>query len=592
MKDFFKFIFASCLGTFLALILIFFVSLGVIGSFASKSFKNSTSISEQSVLKISIPASLPEQTNNIPMEGLSFNEEKVLGIHDYAKAIRFAATDSKIKGIYITNPQGKHGLSSLKVIRDALNDFKASGKFIIAYHNYLDHNSYFISSVADQILIHPLGFTEMRGFGASIPFYKELMEKIGLKFNIYYAGQFKSATEPFRLEKMSTQNREQLSEYLNSQYQEYIQQVADSRKLSVEALKSDFDFYKSSSPEKAKENKIVDEIAYETDAILWMKNKIGIGADDKLQLVNPTEYFANLPSEDYSIQNKVAVLYAEGDIIDNAGREGEIGRKYINQLREIRKNKNIKALVLRVNSPGGSAGLSDEFLHEIDLIKASGKPVVASMGDYAASGGYYISCHSDSIFASRHCLTGSIGVFAMIPNLSTMTDQKIGVDFDTIGTGPMATKFSLFHSWGDNEGRIIQNNIDHTYDRFLQVVSEGRKMDKTKVHEIAQGHIWLAPKAKSIGLVNEIGELKDAINCAARMASLDRFRVAEYPTQKEALEKFIDRFQNKDSETKQAVKEYFLRTELGEFYPYYQELKNISAKTGVQMRLPYKIEIR
>ncbi|MBK8403765.1 MAG: S49 family peptidase [Saprospiraceae bacterium] len=326
---------------------------------ASKSMdgEGSATISDPSVLKIKIPDFLPEQTNNVQFSGFSFKEQKVLGVHDIAQCIINAAVDPKIKGIYLISSNYAHGYATLKIIRDALLKFKDSGKFIMAYVNFTDHKNYFINSVADQIYMHPLGFVELKGFGASIPFYKEMMEKIGLKFNIYYAGEFKSATEPFRLSKMSPENRLQLSEYLNGQFALYTEQVAKSRNLENAHLKNIFDQFLASSPMKALEYKLIDSIAYEIDAQNNLRFKLGLDAGAKINFVNLNEYFlANGKSkQDYSAKNKIAVVFAEGNIIDGPGQEGEIGRKYVKIIRDIRENKNVKAIVLRVNSPGGSA---------------------------------------------------------------------------------------------------------------------------------------------------------------------------------------------------------------------------------------------
>ncbi len=593
MAQFFKFLFASCLGTILALFLLFFILIGIITSVASSSLDNSkTTITDQSVMRISIPAQLPEQTNNVAMQQFSIKEDRVLGLHDYALSITKAATDPKIKGIFLNPSQGNHGYASLKVIRDALLEFKKTGKFIYSYSNYYDHNNYFLASTADQISIHPLGMTDLKGFSVSIPFFKEIMEKIGLNFNIYYAGEFKSATEPFRLEKMSAENRLQMKEYLESQYNLYVDQIASSRNIPSNDIKNIFDGFLASSPSKAQQLKIVDTIAYEIDVLNKIRLDLGIDQDKKINFITPQDYFNDdMKNQNYSANNRIAVIFAEGSITDNKGDEGEIGRKYIKLLRELRSNKSIKAVVLRVNSGGGSALLSDDFLKEIDLIKSAGKPVVTSMGDYAASGGYYIAAHSDSIFASAHTLTGSIGVFAIIPNLNVMSDKKIGIDYDTLGTGPMASKFNVFLPWGDAEKNILQENVEHTYDQFLSIVADGRKMTKDQVHQIARGRIWNGNKAKEIGLVNAIGELNDAVQCAARLASIDNYRISEYPTQKDPIQKLIDKLENKDDATSSKLKAV-LQENLGEFYPVYKEWNTIKSSRDVQMKLPYMVQIK
>ncbi|NOT36049.1 MAG: signal peptide peptidase SppA [Saprospiraceae bacterium] len=591
MGQFFKFLFASCLGTTLALFLLFFILI-IVGTsqVAKETSSPKVSIRDNSVLKLTIPEQLPEQTNNVEMQNFSFKDEKVIGVHDLAKTIIKASDDPNIKGIYLQNTMYDHGYSTLKIIRDALLQFKNKGKFILSYGNYYNHKNYFLASTADNIFIHPLGFVELKGFGATIPFFKELMEKVGIKYNIYYAGEFKSATEPYRLSKMSDQNKLQLREYLESQLDEYIAQVAKSRNLSESELRNNFDQFLSYTPQRAIENKVLDKAASEQDVFIEIRNKLNIKTDENINFVSVSDYYnAKGIDTDYSAKNKVAVVFAEGTITDEKGSEGEIGKKYLKIIRDIRTNDKVKAIVLRVNSPGGSALMSDELLHELDLTRAAGKPIVVSMGDYAASGGYYISCHADSIFASPHTLTGSIGVFMMIPNIKVLTDEKIGIDFDTVGTGPMSNKFDITANWGTQESTILQENTDNTYKRFLEVVSSGRKLSMDATKEIAKGRIWTGPKAIDIGLVNRIGELNDAIECAAKLASLDKYRVAEYPAQDDAFQKLIKKFQDKDEDVQSQITNGILKEEMGQLYPYYLEYKNIQKMKGPQMRLPFKI---
>ena len=591
MKQFLKFMFASCLGTFLALVMVFFFVLFLgAGKLAGELKEASKQVGEKTVLRLTVPEELPEQTDNVQMTSLKFDDNRVLGIHDFATAIGKAATDPHVSGIYITPQANSHGYATLKILRDAILKFREQGKFVYAYSNYYDHKNYYIASAAEKINMHPLGFIQLNGFGASIPFFKELMEKIGLNFNIYYAGEFKSATEPFRLSRMSDQNRLQMREYLNSQLELYTEQVAASRKLDPGALRQDFDEYKSFTSQKAVDNHLLDRLCHEEEVLDDIRSQLSVARDAKINFLSVEDYFkARGKDADYTAKNKIAVLFAEGEITDDKGNEGEIGRKYLRIIRDIRDNDKIKAVVLRVNSPGGSAIMSDEILHELDMTRAAGKPVVVSMGDYAASGGYFISCHADSIFASPHTLTGSIGVFAMIPNINTMTDEKIGVDFDTVGTGTMANRFNLALKWDDTEGKIMQENVDYTYDAFLKVVSDGRKMDPEKTREIAKGRIWPGPKAVELGLVNRLGELQDAIRSAAALASLDKYRIAEYPQQADPLQKIINRFQGKDEDISNSVQNKVLREQLGELYPWYKEWQHVRKLRGPQMRLPVKI---
>lgn len=588
MKTFISSIFSSCLGTLLAIGLLILI-LGAIGAGVMLKNKPDVHVKENSVLKLEIPAVLPEQSNNIPFDAFEFNQNVTIGLHDMAKTIIHASKDPKIKGIYISGGSYEHGYASLKIIRDALIDFKNQGKFIVSYGNFLDNRNYYIASVCNKIFLHPLGFLDLKGFGITTVFMKEFFDKVGIDFNVYYAGEFKSATEIVRFNKMSPQNRLQLKEYIDSQYQQYLDEVYKSRNLSYESLKSNFDLFSSHSPDLAYSYKIVDSIAYESDAFSYMRNMMGSKEQDKIDFVKFQDYYENVKAknEDYSSSNRIAVVFAEGTITDAHGEEGQIGSKYLKILRDIRTTNSIKGMVLRVNSGGGSALLSDEILKEIDLIRAQGKPVIVSMGDYAASGGYYIACHSDSIFSSPYTLTGSIGVFALIPNFNKLMGDKIGIDADTVGTGPMSNKFSTLLPWGKEEAEILQANVNHTYNRFISVISTGRNLEIDKVKEIAKGRIWGGRKAIELGLVNRIGTLDDAIASVAKLASIEKYRISEFPSQKDPLQKLLDKMQGKDEETSSSIKAMFLKNELGSMYNWYQEVEYYKKNKGLQMKLPF-----
>ncbi|MBK6860931.1 MAG: signal peptide peptidase SppA [Saprospiraceae bacterium] len=588
MKKFLGSILSSCLGTLLALIVLILVFAGIGSTFMATS-KASKHVQANSILRLVIPDELPEQSNNRPLQNFNLDNSISIGLHDLTRAIKNATTDGNIKGIYLQGSGFNHPYASLKVIRDALLEFKNSGKFIVTYAQFIDHKSYYLQSVAQSIYAHPYTFIDLKGFQASVPHFKELFDKLGIDFNIYYAGEFKSATEPFRFNKMSAQNRLQLREFLQSEYQEYLKEIANSRTIDKNELQNLFDLYKCYSPKLALSNKLIDSIAYESDVYANMRSKIGLQESDKMNFISIEDYFETSKSknEDYSSSNRIAVVYAEGDITDASGEEGQIGRKYIKIFRDIRTTKSIKAMVLRVNSPGGSAMLSDEILKEIDLIRAAGKPVVVSMGNYAASGGYYIACHADSIFANPYTLTGSIGVFALIPNFTKISGDKMGIDIDTVGTGSMACKFNVMLPWGTDEARILQENISETYNRFISVISEGRKLEIEKVQEIAKGRIWSGTKAIEIGLVDALGELKDAILCASRMASIDKYRISEFPTQKDPMQKWIDAIQGKKEDQSEVLTKSILKSEMSELYPYYTEFKYWKSQKGYHMKLPF-----
>ncbi len=587
MKSFLSNLLTSCLGTLLALILIILVLSAIAGSLTSLQ-ENRPIASPNSVLKISLPDFMPEQTNNQKIQGPYIDQEDIIGIHDFEKAISEAKRDEQIKGIYLTNLNSSLGYASLSLIRKALVDFKESGKFIFAYSTFLDHKTLYLGSVGDELYLHPLGFVDLRGFNIVVPFFKELLDKLGIHYNIYYAGEFKSATEPFRLAKMSEENRLQLKEFLDGLEEQYLREISSSLNTQPDILRKNFDNFESYTSHRALEKGIINKLGYESDVYAKIRERIGIKALDDIAFVKLEQYHEQLKvkSPDYSAKNKIAVVFAEGDIIDDNGREGEIGRKYLNTFAELRKNNSIKAVVLRINSRGGSAIMSDEILEEIIKLKSEGKPVIASMGDYAASGGYYIACNADSIFSNPYTLTGSIGVFAMIPNLSKLTDQKIGIDFDTVGTGLYSNKFSLVFPWNEKESRLIQANVDNVYNRFTQVVAQGRKMDLRKVQEIARGRIYLGTRAKELGLIDEIGDLNSAIQCASRMASLDNYRIVNYPRRKGIFERLIDLLKQ-NNETVINMAKQVLEKDLNNFNPYWSELRYYKKSRGIQMRCPF-----
>ena len=403
MNQFFKFLFASCLGTTLALVLLFFIGIGMLGSLASSaSSKEKVTVKPNSVLEIKFKNPIPEKTNNLPMDPFAFDQEDVLGLTDMVDAIHHAKSDPDIKGIYINASYLNAGKATSSVLRAALADFKTSGKFVVSYANFYTQNAYYIASVSDSILLNPVGMVDFRGLSSTIMFYKGLLDKMDIEMKIFYAGKFKSATEPFRLDKMSEENRLQIREYLTGLYDVFIHDIATGRNITEPDLRRLADEYAGRESKSALENRLVDRIAYEDEAFDLMKNKIGLEKKEKLNRVSIEDYAsANGKKTNFSVKDKIAVVYAEGTIAD--GADGEAGDvydgKYVKILRKIRQDDNIKAIVLRINSPGGSVLASENILREIQLCREAGKPVVVSMGDLAASGGYYIACQADSIFA-------------------------------------------------------------------------------------------------------------------------------------------------------------------------------------------------
>lgn len=589
MSQFLKSILSSCLGVFLAMIGIFVVSLLVLSSIISSTEKP-PSVSPNTVLHLKLEEAIPEKTNNLEMVPFDFKETKILGLQDMLRMLETAKQDDKIKGIFIETDAVNAGLATASVLHNALEDFKSSGKFVYAYCEYCSQGAYYIASTADYIAINPQGNLDFRGFAAVIPFFKTMLDKIGVQMQVFYAGKFKSATEPFRRTEMSPENKLQTREYIEDAYQKFLSDISKSRNISAAELRRIADGYLAAMPTEAQRLKLVDAVAHRDEVISKIREKIGLKKDDKVNLIELDDYYsANAPSQDYSVKNKIAVIYAEGSIVDGKGDVGNIGdEKYVKILQRIRQDDRIKAVVLRVNSPGGSALASENILQEIKLTQDAGTPVVVSMGDYAASGGYYIAAFADTILAEPNTLTGSIGVFSVIPNAKELLNNKIGITVDTVKTGRFAHGITPFYEMSPEEQRIFQNMTDRTYETFLQRVSAGRNMTRDQVNEIAQGRVWTGNAAKRIGLVDEIGGLDKAIDIAAHLSGLKEHRVVEYPAVKDPWQRLIE-----DLTSEEEVRtERLLKHSLRDWYPYYQFAKEIQDSKGVQARLPFLVPFK
>ncbi len=587
MGKFIQFIFASCLGFMLAVGVLFFVGSAAIGRLVSKA-DEAPSVKANSVLDLEFSGLVPEKTNNVPVDPYSFDTEKKLGLHEMIRTIEHAKDNESIKGIYLDLNRVPMGRASANSLRDALVDFKTSGKFIISYAEYYSQGTYYIASVSDKIFINPIGGLEFNGFGAQIPFFKDMLDRLGIKMQVYYAGDFKSATEPFRRTEMSQENRLQTREYIDNMYNLYLEDIAESRGLSVSKLEKLADNYLLRDAKDALEYNMVDAIGYEDEARAEIRSRLGLDDDADINRISLLDYNKGASfTKDYKIKDRIAVVYAEGTITDGEGEPGSIGGdKYAEILRKLRKNDKVKAVVIRVNSGGGSALASEIMWREIELLKAEGKPVIASMGDLAASGGYYISCNADSIFAEDNTITGSIGVFSVIPSLEQMLDEKVGVTFDTIVTGPYAIGLTPFKDITPQEGLILQEMTDRIYETFLTRVADGRDMTRDEVHKIAQGRVWTGKVAKDIGLVDRIGGVEEALSAAADLAGLEKYRISEYPVTKEPLEQIIEEFTGQKVQSRSLIEQ-----EINSLIPQYKYLKEFKNMKGVQARIPFVMEI-
>lgn len=594
MNQFFKFLFASCLGTVLALGLLMFIGFSIIASIAGKATaEKKVAVAPNSVLELKFEQPVPEKTNNLAMDPFSLDQEDVLGLTDMVATIQKAKEDDDIKGIYLNATYVSAGKATSSVLRAALEDFRKSGKFVVSYANYYTQNAYYMASASDQILLNPVGAVDFRGLASTIMFYKGLLDKTDIQMRIFYAGKFKSATEPFRLDKMSDENRLQVRAYLTDLYGIFVHDVAVGRHLDEAEVRRIADAFEGRSADGALRAKLIDRIAYEDEAYDLMKEKIGLDKKEKLHLVSVEHYHAARgPKNNFSTKDKIAVVYAEGTISDGQGGEaGDIyDGKYVKILREIRKDDKVKAIVLRVNSPGGSVLASENIFREVLLCRQAGKPVVVSMGDLAASGGYYISCQADSIFAEPNTITGSIGVFGMIPIFQKTMKDNLGITMDSVRTGRYSAFGTPFYDFSPDEAQMIQQRIEAVYEDFLNKVATGRHKTRDQIHEIAQGRVWTGTRAKEIGLVDDLGGIERAKAAAAKLAGVEKYRIVEYPRTKKGLEQFIDKLSRKDDED-DTVKAWMIREEMGEMYPVYKTLKDWRKAKGLQARLPYEFSV-
>jgi len=588
MTQFLKFLLASCLGVIIAVFVLFGIGSLVIAGIAQRS-DEPKDVKPNTVLHLSFDQPIPERTNNLQINPFDFERRKILGLQEIRETITQAKTDDNVKGIFLdVDMLASSGIVSTTNLREAILDFRESGKFVVAYAKYYTQGAYYLASAADKIYVNPLGIVDFRGFAVQIPFFKEMLDKIGIDMQIFYAGQFKSATEPYRLNEMSDQNKFQTREYLGTIYRDFLSDISKTRDISVDALDEIANNYTGGMPEGALEAGLVDALGHRNEAMDELRQRLGLDEEEEVSMLSLKEYNrSNPPDKDYSVRDKIAVVYAEGNILDGKGENGTIGdEKYTNIIEDLRRDDRVKAIVLRVNSPGGSAMASENIWKELSLARQEGIPVVVSMGDYAASGGYYIASASDSIFAEPKTLTGSIGVFSIIPNARELLDDKIGISFDSVKTTDVAAGITPFFDLTPKEERFLQQRTDMMYETFLQRVAENRNMSRNSVHEIAQGRVWTGLKAEEIGLVDRIGNLEDAIETAAGMAGIETFRLSEYPQVKDPLQELLENVMGMEESM---VAEQLLQKETPEWYPYLKFIKELRDAKGAQARLPFVV---
>lgn len=568
---------------FLLMLIIFFVY--ALGSISSAGKASKFKLQPNSILQLDLAASIPDQTLDNPLSGISplgVSVESATGLFDLIEMIEHAKNDDKIKGIYLKTDLLSDGFPTLNQLRRALEDFKSSGKFIIAYNNISTQKAYLVTSVADEICLNPMGIFEFDGLAIDTRYYKNLLDKLEIKPIPLYAGKFKSASEPYRVDKMSDKNREQLAAILEDLYDNYLNTISEARDISPNELRQLADNLEVTEAKQALEKGFVDRLTYEDEVLATFREKLGYEDDKDLDFVTIDDYKTTFKSDKNNSKNKVAVIYAEGSIVFGKGDAGQIGMDYVKMIRKIRKDDNVKAVVLRVNSGGGSAFTSEQIWRELVLLKEE-KPLVVSMGNYAASGGYYIAAMADKIYAEKNTITGSIGVVGILLNMKDFFNNKLGVTFDSEMTGKYSDFGNMTKDWSPREVEVAQNQVKTIYKDFKKRVSEGRDMSMEAVEEIAQGRVWTGQDAIEIGLVDEIGSLQSAIEEAKTLAEIEDYKISTYPEQKDFYEQIKEMISVK---TDQKIKE-----ELGVLYDEYQTIKDIQQWEGVQARIPFEFSI-
>lgn len=589
MKGFLKYTLATVTGLILYSIISSFVFMGIVGVITMASKGGEVTIKPNSILHLQLNKTIVDRAGNDLLSNFDFasmTPSNPLGLNEILKSIDNAKNDENIKGIYLDLSYIPAGIATIEEIRNSLLSFKESGKFIYAYSDYITQSAYYLASAADKIYMNPVGAFSLQGLRAEVSFFKGAMEKIGVEPVIFRHGKFKSAIEPFMLDKMSDANKEQTLTFVQSIWNHILKQIAEQRNISAEELNKMIDEAKIRDPKTGVENKMIDELIYKDQMVEKLAEASGIDKEKDLRLVKLSKYkkVKQEKSKKKDNRKKIAIIYASGEVVMGKGKDGSLGSETISKtLEKARKDSSISAIVFRINSPGGSALASDIIWREAVLAQKV-KPLVVSMGDLAASGGYYIACPADAIVSNYTTLTGSIGVFGLMFNNEKLMNQKLGITFDGIKTNKYADIGNPHRKMRADEKEIIQQGVEDIYKTFITHVGEGRKMTTQAVDNIGQGRVWSGVNAKEIGLIDEFGGIQKAIKIAAEKVGLEDYKLVELPKQKDAFEELITEFMND-------VKVKFLKKELGENYKFYKKIQELQKTQGVQAKIPYDIEL-
>ena len=590
---FYKVVLAAFLGTLIALLINFFVKVGVVSAMISNLTKSnsetSTTVKPNSVLYMKLDYSIPDRTSDNPFGGINFNtmeSQDMTGLNEILRNIEHAKTDDNIKGIYLDLSSIPTSTATLQELRDKLIEFKDSGKFIVSYAESYSQSAYYMASVADKVFLNPEGMLDLHGMATQIMFYKRLLDKLDVEMQIVRGpnNRFKSAVEPYFLEKMSESNREQMDKLLGTVWGQILAGISSSRNISVEQLNQIADNLETMfNADRALECGLVDNLYYKDQVLDELKGLTGSNKD--INAVSNAKYAKSFSVKNNS-KNEVAVIYASGQIFDGKGSDENIYSDNLSKtIRKAREDEKVKAIVLRVNSPGGSALASAVIGRELDLAKQE-KPVIVTMGNYAASGGYWISAKADYIFADPTTLTGSIGVFGTFPNMKGLLNDKIGLTFDVAKTNENADFGSVTEPLTSFQYAKLQEMVVKTYEDFTDRVAEGRGLRQTYVDSIGQGRVWAGADAIGLGLVDQLGDMEDAIVYAAEKAGISEdYKVVEMPKQKDFMARFMEQLNGSDK------LDAAMRSKLGGYYDYMKGLENLQKNTGIQARMPFDIVV-
>lgn len=581
---FWKSFFATVLALIVFSVLSFFLFIGLISALSSE---QEVVLADNSVLRINLDAQIMEQQVDNPFEGLPVlgTEVASVGLIELKDAIRHAKDDPKIKGIYLTVSYPMTGFATLEEIRQSLIDFKSSGKWVVTYNDAMSEGAYYVASASDKVYLNPIGDVEWNGLAIEVSFFKRMFEKLEIKPEVFRVGDFKSAVEPFMLDRMSNENRLQLTETINSIYDYMVEQVAVSRNMPAARLKEISTKMLVRNASQAVQFGLVDSLLYEDELTAELKGRLAISESDDIEFVKLHKYRKSYSSYSSS-KNEVAVIVGDGEIMPGRGDENTIGGdKFAAEVRKASENKKIKAIVIRINSPGGSFQASDIMWREITLA-AKVKPVIASMGDYAASGGYYMAMGCDTIVAQPHTITGSIGIFSVLFDASGLMSNKLGISSEEIKTGEFGEMITVTRSLTDAEKSVWQRKTEEGYEVFTSKAAEGRNMPVEELKKVASGRVWTGSQAKERGLVDVLGGLNDAIAIAAESAGVaNDYKVKFYPRKQPFFTELM-------TQLEENAKVNTMKQEMGTYYPLYQQWQHVQHYQGMQARLPFELSIR